>query len=274
MVSTVKVNSKGFEGVNSDWPACQTNQCLGIWGAPQIGATNESTSNNKHVRKINHLVSSALAKIGGKMNRKTSRWHRPAPAKPGGGGGGIVADSLECTDMLKLRPFQRKFLAQALAPDIDTAALSIPRGNGKSALAGDLVARILDPGDKLFRPGTESVLCAASLKQARIVYRFARDELEPRGGYTFVDSANRISITHTATRTRLDLIGSNGKTAMGLVNCPWAICDEPGAWEVNGGTLLYDAIETAKGKPGSPLKAVYHWDACAEHGRMVARSCA
>ena len=181
----------------------------------------------------------------------------PASACQAGGGGGIVADSLECTDMLKLRPFQRKFLAQALAPDIDTAALSIPRGNGKSALAGDLVARILDPGDKLFRPGTESVLCAASLKQARIVYRFARDELEPRGGYTFVDSANRISITHTATRTRLDLIGSNGKTAMGLVNCPWAICDEPGAWEVNGGTLLYDAIETAKGKPGSPLKAVY-----------------
>ena len=39
---------------------------------------------------------------------------------------------------------------------------------------------------------------------------------------------------------------------MGLVGCPWAICDEPGAWEVNGGTLLHDAIETAKGKPGSP----------------------
>ena len=44
---------------------------------------------------------------------------------------------------------------------------------------------------------------------------------------------------------------------MGLVNCPWAICDEPGAWEVNGGQLLHDAIETAKGKPGSPLRAVY-----------------
>ena len=52
-------------------------------------------------------------------------------------------------------------------------------------------------------------------------------------------------------------IGSNGRTAMGLVGCPWAICDEPGAWEVNGGQLLHDAIETAKGKPGSPLRAVY-----------------
>ena len=44
---------------------------------------------------------------------------------------------------------------------------------------------------------------------------------------------------------------------MGLVGCPWAICDEPGAWETNGGQLLNDAIETAKGKPGSPLRAVY-----------------
>ena len=55
----------------------------------------------------------------------------------------------------------------------------------------------------------------------------------------------------------LRVIGSNGKTAMGLVGCPWAICDEPGAWETTGGQLLFDAIETAKGKPGSPLRSLY-----------------
>ena len=38
---------------------------------------------------------------------------------------------------------------------------------------------------------------------------------------------------------------------------PGSNCDEPGAWEVNGSQLLHDAIETAKGKPGSPLRAVY-----------------
>ena len=41
---------------------------------------------------------------------------------------------------------------------------------------------------------------------------------------------------------------------MGLVNCPWAVCDEPGAWEINGGALLWSAIRTAQGKPGSPLR--------------------
>ena len=158
---------------------------------------------------------------------------------------------------MKLRPFQRTFIKAATAPGIDTAALSLPRGNGKSSLAGYLVARILDPADKLFRAGTESVLCAASIEQARIVFRFAREALEPTGAYRFLDSHNRIGMMHKPTNTRLRVMGSNGKTAMGLVGCPWVIADEPGAWEMTGGTLLHDAIETAKGKPGSPLRALY-----------------
>ena len=156
-----------------------------------------------------------------------------------------------------LKRFQREFIKAATSPDVDTAALSLPRGNGKSWLAGHLVTRVLSPDDVLFRPGTESVLCAASIEQARIVFRFAREDLEDTGAYRFLDSNTRIGITHKTTNTRLRVIGSNGKTAMGLVNTPWAVCDEPGAWEVNGGTLLHDAIQTAMGKPGSPLRAVY-----------------
>ena len=45
--------------------------------------------------------------------------------------------------MLHLRQFQRRFINGATSPGIDTAALSLPRGNGKSALAGHLVARVL-----------------------------------------------------------------------------------------------------------------------------------
>ena len=60
-----------------------------------------------------------------------------------------------------LEPFQARFLAAATAPGCHLAALSMPRGNGKSRLAAYLVERILNPADPLFRPGTESVLCAA-----------------------------------------------------------------------------------------------------------------
>ena len=156
-----------------------------------------------------------------------------------------------------LRPFQKRFVKAATSAGIDTAALSLPRGNGKSWLAARIIGRVLTPGDPLFRPGTESVLCAASIEQARIMFRFAREALEPTGRYRFLDSHTRIGIVHVETNTRLRVIGSNGKTAMGLVGCPWVIADEPGAWETIGGQLVHDAIETAKGKPGSPLRVVY-----------------
>ena len=159
--------------------------------------------------------------------------------------------------MIELREFQREFIAGATADGVDTAVLSTPRGNGKSSLAGHLVTRILTPADPLFVPGSESVLGAASIEQARIVFRFARADLEPTGEYRFLDSYTRIGITHRPTNTKLRVIGSNGKTSMGLVGCPWAILDEPGSWGTRGGELMNDAIETAKGKPGSPLRAMY-----------------
>ena len=159
--------------------------------------------------------------------------------------------------MVELRPFQRTFIRRALAPGIDVAALSIPRGNGKSWLAAHLLTRCLTPGDSLHVPGSEYLLCAGSIEQARLCYRFIRTELEDSGEYRFIDSATRIGITHRASNTRLRVLSSNGKTAMGIVNCPILVADEPGSWEVVGGTLMYDAIVTALGKPNSPMRAVF-----------------
>ena len=51
---------------------------------------------------------------------------------------------------MKLRKFQEVFIANAVRSDINIAALSLPRGNGKSALAGHLGARIITPTDRLF----------------------------------------------------------------------------------------------------------------------------
>ena len=140
---------------------------------------------------------------------------------------------------------------------MDTAALSIPRGNGKSWLAAHVLTKCLTPGDRLHVPGSEYLLCAASIEQARLCFRFTRAELEPVGGYRFLDSATRIGITHVTSNTRLRVLSSNGKTAMGIVNCPVLVADEPGSWEVVGGELMHDAIQTAQGKPGSPLKVIY-----------------
>ena len=100
-------------------------------------------------------------------------------------------------------------------------------------------------------------MCAASIEQARLVYRFIRAELEPKGGYSLIDSTTRIGITHRASNTRLRVLSSNGRTAFGIVGCPLLVADEPGSWEVVGGTLMYDAITTALGKPNSPMRTVF-----------------
>ncbi len=159
--------------------------------------------------------------------------------------------------METLRAFQTRFLAGALAPGTDVAALSIPRGNGKSFLAAHILHRCLTPGDPLHVSGAEYLLCAASIEQSRLVYRFIRAELEGDTEYRLVDSTTRLGITHKPSNTRLRVLSSNGKTAFGIVNCPILVADEPGSWEIVGGTLMYDAIVTALGKPGSPMKALF-----------------
>ncbi len=60
----------------------------------------------------------------------------------------------------QLRTFQKQFIRGALAPGVDVAGLSIPRGNGKSWLAAHLLRRCLTPGDDLHVPGSEYLLRA------------------------------------------------------------------------------------------------------------------
>ena len=158
---------------------------------------------------------------------------------------------------MELRRFQTEFLRNAMRPGIDMACYSLPRCNGKSWLAAHLAARVLDPDDVLFRAGTESVVIAPTLAQGRIVYRFVRDMLGDNPDYRFADSFTLVQIVHKPTKTVLQVRSSNAKGALGLVNTPWVICDEPGAFNVNEGEAMFDAISTATGKPGSPLKALF-----------------
>ena len=176
---------------------------------------------------------------------------------PLGGVGGVL--SVSGVDEMDLRRFQKTFLRGVLASGIDTATLSMPRGNGKSTLAAYILTRGLTPGDSLWRPGAEYILLAGSLEQARLCFRPVRADLEPTGEYRFLDSQTRIGITHVETNTKLRVISSNAKTAMGLggVANPLVVADEPGAWETVGGELMFDALQTALGKPDSEMRIIY-----------------
>ena len=167
-------------------------------------------------------------------------------------------------------PFQRRFLAAVDSPRYRTVAASWPRGCGKTTCAGYIVARALTPGDPLYVAGGEVVLFAGSIEQCRLTYRQALTFLEPRlDEYRLVDSATRVAITRKDCRTRLKAVGSNPKTSLGLVGVPLAVLDEPSALHTVGGTALWDSVRTAQGKPGSPLKAIFDWHACAVRPRFV-----
>ena len=169
-----------------------------------------------------------------------------------GGGALCPPDDL----FFPLKPFQRRFVARVLRSKTRRAALSIPRGNGKSWLAGYLAAESLRPGGALFRAGDENVLLSGSFDQARYVYRFAKGLLG-EGAYFFSDNKQRMEIRHKASGTRLVVKSSRARGAFGIVGARIAIADEPGAWDVIGGQLMADALDTALGKPGSDLVVVY-----------------
>ena len=157
---------------------------------------------------------------------------------------------------MKLRPFQRKFLAGVLRPETKRAALSIPRGNGKSFLAGYLAADALTPGGALFEAGAENVLLSGSFDQARYVFRFAKEFLGEEG-YSYLDSTNKLAIRHKETGTRLLVRSSRAKGAFGIVGARISIGEEPGAWDTIGGEMMNDALDTSLGKPGTDLKVIY-----------------
>lgn len=160
-----------------------------------------------------------------------------------------------------LLPFQKTFIREALKPDIDTAVCSLPRGNGKSSLAAHLAKRSLTPGDSLFESGCENHIVAASVGQARkTVFRLLREmigEEDEQSEYRINESVNTCEIKHLKTNTRVSIIAPSGKTGQGLVRAKLVICDEAGSWATLGGELMYEAIQTAQGKPGCRLKVVY-----------------
>ena len=124
-----------------------------------------------------------------------------------------------------------------------------------------LAARALDPDDELFVSGAESHMVAASIGQARrSTFKLLREFIEGSQRameYKISESNFSCSVWHAPTDTRISVLASSGKTSQGLVRCPWLFADEPGSWETTGGQLLHEAIQTAMGKPGTNLRAIY-----------------
>ena len=155
---------------------------------------------------------------------------------------------------VSLAPFQRQFIAGALAPDTSAAILSIGRGNGKSAItAGLALGSLLGVWDR--QPRREIIAAARTRDQGRIIWDFVAGfaaslpiDLRARLIYR---RAPRLEIEFEGDGGGhvLRVIASDGKSALGG-SPTTAILDERGHWPLDRGDELEHALLSGLGKRG------------------------
>ena len=179
----------------------------------------------------------------------------------------------------RLLPWQSRFLRGAFAVPGDSA-ISVARGNGKSALVAAVASAVVD--GPLRQPRSEVVCVASSFAQGRIIFEHVLAFLAARGVpirdrslWRVQDSQNVATIEHRATGARVRCIGSDPKRAHGLAPL-FVLADEPAQWESAKRDAMLAALRTSMGKiEGSRLIALGTRPASEEHffSRMLAGGC-
>ena len=164
-------------------------------------------------------------------------------------------------------PWQSRFVRGAFAPGVQAAALSVARGNGKTALLSGIAAATLD--GPLAVPRGETVIVASSFEQARIAFEhviaFMGGKLEDRTRWKVWDTAQQARIEDRKTGARVRCIGSDPRRAHGLAPA-LVLADEPSQWPESTGERMVAAVRTASGKqPHSRFVAIGTRPADAEH---------
>ena len=180
-------------------------------------------------------------------------------------------------------PWERRFCFGAFRGPGD-AALSVARGNGKSALVAGIASAVLDPEGPLHGRRREVVCVAASFEQSRVIFEDvlaflgARYDLEDRKAWRKQDTATRAWLEFRASGARVRCIGADPGTAHGL-RPALALVDEPAQHAPATRDRLYAAVRTGLGKvPGSKLIALgtrpadeAHWFARLLHSAPYAQ---
>ncbi len=167
----------------------------------------------------------------------------------------------------RVLPWQRRFMSGAFRPGVQSAALSVGRGNGKTALLSGIACATLD--GPLAVPRGETVIVASSFEQARIGFEhclaFMGEKLDDRERWKIWDTAQQARIENRVTGARVRCIGSDPRRAHGLAPV-LVLADEPAQWPETTGERMVAALRTAAGKqPHSRFVALGTRPADPEH---------
>ena len=167
----------------------------------------------------------------------------------------------------KVLPWERRFIRGAFADGVGTAALSVARGNGKTALVAGIAAAALD--GPLAVPRGETVIVASSFAQACIAFEhvvaFMDDKLKDRKRWRVWQTGQLAQIEDRETGAKVRCLGSDPRRAHGLAPS-LLLLDEPAQWPPSTGEKMLSALSTSLGKqPGARLIALGTRPASAEH---------
>ena len=131
-----------------------------------------------------------------------------------------VTQGRRAGEPLEVIRWQSRFIRGAFAPGVETAALSIGRGNGKTTLVSGLGSAALD--GPLVVPRGETLITASSFDQARIAFdhvlAFLREriDLRDRSKWRVWDTAQQARIVNLENGASLKCLGSDPRRAQGL----------------------------------------------------------
>ena len=151
----------------------------------------------------------------------------------------------------RVLPWQKRFLRGALRPGVYESALTMARGGGKSTFIAGLACAALN--GPLSQPNSEVIVVAASLAQARIIFRhclrFLDDGIAAKH-YRVWDGPSRSALLNRKNGVLLELKGARPQTLHGLAPSI-IVADEMAQWPANMVDALLSALDTSLGKiPG------------------------
>lgn len=179
--------------------------------------------------------------------RLDRRRGNPVPDARAGRGTGLESRRLNRAVPMKPLPWQARFLRGVRG--VRTAALTVPRSNGKTYLAARMAR------DYLLGPerDSECVIVASSYGQAKVLYRYAVQMVRAEGHnpddrkeWQFQDSSNRGLLRSRRTGQSIRALGCDPQRAHGR-RFGLALLDEPAQWPNTRDEMLA-AIQTGAGK--------------------------
>ena len=145
--------------------------------------------------------------------------------------------------------WQKRFIKQAFREGVETGAVTVGRGSGKTSLLAAIACAHLD-GPMAVDRG-EVVIIASSFDQARIGFEhclaYLGDKLKDRRRFRVWDTAQQARIEDKVTGSRIRCLGSDPRRAHGLAPV-LILADEGAQWPENIGERMVSALRTAAGK--------------------------